>query len=125
MGVIDGKHINIQAPANLGTEHYNYNGFFSIVLFAVVDGNYNFIYANVYCQGRISDGGVFNSTFFNKCLDDNTIHLPPPRPLPQLSLPVPYVFVGDEAFQVTTNLMKPFSGLHDKGTKKKGYSTTG
>lgn len=74
------------------------------MLLAVVDANYNFIYANVGCQGKISDGGVFNSTFFKKCLDDNIIHLPPPRPLPQLSLPVPYVFVGDEAFQLTTIL---------------------
>lgn len=122
MGAIDGKHINIQAPANSGTEHYNYKGFFSIVLLAVVDANYNFIYANVGCQGRISDGGVFNSTFFKKCLDDHTIHLPPPRPLPQLSLPVPYVFVGDEAFQLTSNLMKPFSGLHDKGTQKRIFN---
>lgn len=122
MGAIDGKHINIQAPANSGTEFFNYKGFFSIVLLAVVDANYNFIYANVGCQGRISDGGVFNNTFFKKCLEDNTMHLPPSRPLPQLSIPMPYVFVGDEAFQLTSNVMKPFSGLHNKRTKKRVFN---
>ncbi|XP_074030781.1 uncharacterized protein [Leptinotarsa decemlineata] len=61
VGAIDGKHINIQAPANSGTEHYNYKGFFSIVLLAVVDANYNFKYANVGCQGRISDGVIVHT----------------------------------------------------------------
>lgn len=91
-------------------------------MLAVVDANYNFIYTNVGCQGRISDGGVFNSTFFKKCLDDNMLHLPPSRPLPQLSLSIPYVFVGDEAFQLTPNLMKPFSGCHDKRTAKRIFN---
>lgn len=84
-----------------------------------MDANYNFIYANVGCQGRISDGGVLNSTFFKKCLEDNLMHLPSPRPLPLTSNPIPYVFVGDEAFKLTLNVMKPFSGLHNKRTKKR------
>ena len=33
---------------------------------------------------------------------------------PQLSLLVPHAFVGDEAYQLTSNRMKRFSGLHDK-----------
>lgn len=65
-GAIDGKHINIEAPENSGTEFFSYKGFFSIVLLAVVDANYNFIYTSVGCQGRISDGEAFNSTFFKK-----------------------------------------------------------
>ncbi|XP_025407186.1 uncharacterized protein LOC112681136 [Sipha flava] len=122
VGAIDGKHINIQAPEHSGTELFNYKGFFSIVLLAVVDANYNFIYTNVGCQGRISDGGVLNGTFFKKCLDDNKMHLPPSRPLPQLSLPIPYVFVGDEAFQLTPTVMKPFSGIHNKRTTKRIFN---
>ena len=85
------------------------------MLLAVVGANCNFIYANVGCQRRILYGGVFNSKFFKKCIDDNTVHLPPPSSLPQLSIPVPYVFVGD-TFQLTSNPTKPFSELHDKGT---------
>lgn len=50
------------------------------------------------------------------------MHLPPSRPLPQLSLPIPYVFVGDEAFQLTPNVMKPFSGLHNKRTIKRIFN---
>ncbi|XP_050517740.1 uncharacterized protein LOC126892283 [Diabrotica virgifera virgifera] len=68
VGAMDGKHISIQAPINSGTDFFNYKSFFSIVLFAVVDANYNFIYANVGCQGRISDGGVFNDSYFKGAL---------------------------------------------------------
>jgi hypothetical protein len=49
VGAMDGKHIPLQAPIQSGSEFYNYKRFYSIVMFAVVDANYNFIYANVGC----------------------------------------------------------------------------
>nr|CAI5845426.1 unnamed protein product [Callosobruchus analis] len=55
-GVMDGKHIVLQCPFSSHSEYYNYKGSLSIVLMALVDSNYNFIYADVGCQGRISDG---------------------------------------------------------------------
>lgn len=121
-GAFDGKHIEIQAPDNSGTEFFNYHGFFSIVLFAVVDANYNFVYANVGCQGRISDGGVFSETNFKKCLDDNTMHLPRPSPLPGRNTCTPFVFVADDAFPLSNNVMKPFPGAQDKGSPKRVFN---
>lgn len=122
LGAIDGKHISLQAPVHGGTEFFNYKSFHSIVLLAVVDASYNFIYANVGCQGRISDGGVFNNTSFKEQLDMNALHLPAHRPLPGRTHPIQYVFVGDEAFQLSVHLMKPFSGLHDKGSKERIFN---
>ena len=122
VGAIDGKHITLQAPMNTGTEFFNYKSFFSIVLFAVVDANYNFIYANAGCQGRISDGGVFNETYFKECLEENIMHLPSPRPLPGRSVDVPFVFVADDAFPLSMNIMKPFAGCQDKGSKNRIFN---
>lgn len=42
----------------VGQSFFNYKEFYSIVIFVVVDANYNFMYATVGCQGRISDVGV-------------------------------------------------------------------
>ncbi|XP_050501018.1 uncharacterized protein LOC126880978 [Diabrotica virgifera virgifera] len=122
VGAMDGKHISIQAPINSGTDFFNYKSFFSIVLFAVVDANYNFIYANVGCQGRISDGGVFNDSYFKECLEENTLNLPPACSLLGRSTDVPFVFVADDAFPLSTNIMKPFAGHQEKGSKNRIFN---
>nr|XP_022911203.1 uncharacterized protein LOC111422238 [Onthophagus taurus] len=122
VGAMDGKHITLQAPLNSGSDFFNYKSFFSIVLFAVVDANYNFIYANVGSQGRISDGGVFNATHFKKCFEESTLNLPSALVLPGRHVEVPFVFVGDDAFPLSCNIMKPFPGLQDKGSKTRIFN---
>lgn len=67
LGAIDGKHVQLQAPIGSGSDYINYKSTFSIVLMAIVDADYNFLYANIGCQGRISDAGVLRNTpFFKK-----------------------------------------------------------
>lgn len=80
------------------------------------------MYANVGCQGRISDGGVFSNTVFARALNNGTLNLPPPQPLPGRQKVMPYVCVGDDAFPLSENLMKPFPGEHDKGSGERAFN---
>lgn len=65
---IDGKHIHIVQPPNSGAQYYNYKGYYSIVLMAIVNSNYEFIYVNVGKYGRLSDGGIIECTEFYRRL---------------------------------------------------------
>lgn len=110
IGAMDGKHVHIVAPPDSGSMFFNYKGTFSIVLLAVVDFDYNFTFADVGCQGRISDGGVFRFTSFCEKLESNNLNLPKPRALAEGRIPVPYVIVADDAFALSDNIMKPYTG---------------
>ncbi len=112
----------MQAPIQNGSTFYNYKSFFSIVLMALVDANYNFIFVDIGAQGGISDGGIFKNCKLYKDLSANKLNLPMPRSLPGRTTEVPFVFLGDQAFALTTNIMKPFSGLHAKGSAKRIFN---
>ena len=110
LGAIDGKHILIQAPHNSGSLYFNYKGTFSVVLMAIADANLRFIFVDVGSYGRNSDGGIFANSKFGKALRDSKLEIPDEEALPgdDGGALVPYVFVGDEAFPLMKNLMRPF-----------------
>lgn len=104
-GCIDGKHIRICQPARSGALYYNYKNFYSIVLMAIVNHNYEFIYVDVGKQGRISDGGVIQATTFYRRLQNETLNLPKPMDCEEN---LNFVFIGDEAFALEEHVLKPF-----------------
>lgn len=114
LGVLDGKHVVLQAPHCSGSDYFNYKSTFSIVLFAVVDANYNFIFVGIECQGRILASGVFQNCALYQKLQREGLNLPKPQQLPERNKDIPYFFIGDEAFALTTSLMKVFPGNHEK-----------
>ena len=107
-GAADGRYIPMLHPKNSGSYYYNYKGFFSIVLLAIVDHDYKFLYVDVGCQGRITVGGVYRNSTSYKALENGSLNLPDPVLLlgsddpqwmfDQCNEPIPYVLVTDDAF---------------------------
>ncbi|XP_029340998.1 uncharacterized protein LOC115033115 [Acyrthosiphon pisum] len=123
IAAMDGKHVIIQAPSFSGTEYYNYKQFFSIVLFALVDADYNFMYVDVGTQGRISDGGVFKNTNLYKKMERHDLNIPEPHALriPYL-LKVPYMILADKAFAMNEYTIKPFEGNPEVGSPQRVFN---
>ncbi|XP_034838224.1 protein ALP1-like [Maniola jurtina] len=113
VGALDGKHVRLIQPPESGSMYYNYKHFFSLVLMALCDANYCFIWIDVGAYGKDSDSGVFKETSLFKKLSENSLNLPEPRSITNNesdAFKLPYVIVADEAFAMTKNLMRPYGG---------------
>ena len=114
VGAVDGKHVMMEKPANSGSINYNYKGFCSIVLMAVVDAKCRFRFVSVGSHGQESDGGVWGACELGQMLEAQDQGgpqvLPDPEPLPGSAVSLPHVLVGDEAFPLRQHLMRPFPG---------------
>ena len=111
-GALDGKHIRIKKPADSGSLFYNYKKFFSMVMMAIVDVDYKFIWVIVGSYGSSSDGQIFNNSVLRPMLEEGTLGLPPPSPLPHDDRDTPYFLIGDDAFPLKPWMMKPYSRRH-------------
>jgi hypothetical protein len=107
-GALHGKHVRIQAPPNSGSQFFNYKHKFSIVLFTLVDAQYNFVIVDTESFGQNSNGGIFANSKPGEYLEKRTLNLPFGRKPPVIDFVAPYVIVGDEAFPLKTYLMRPY-----------------
>ncbi|GFW31182.1 putative nuclease HARBI1 [Trichonephila clavipes] len=104
-GAIDGKHVLIKRPPGSGSVYDNYKKTYSIILFAMVDADYCFTYVDVGGNGRANDSAVFRNSSLNIAMENKAI-----------GFPEDHVIIGDDAFPLRPDLMKPFSkhGLSDE-----------
>ena len=112
VAAIDGKHCFLQCPPRSGSKHFNWKHCFSIVLLAAVDATYKFIWVDMGRSGGSSDGGLFRCTAFGNKVLTNELGLPPDEKITKSysATPMPYVMVGDEAFPLVRNIMRPYPG---------------
>lgn len=104
-GAVDGKHIRIVPPPSIGALYYNYKNFYSVILMALVNANYEFIYVDVGKQGRMSDSGAFEWTSFYKKLTTNNLNFPDNS---ETTEQLNFVIIDDSAFSLQNYLLKPY-----------------
>lgn len=78
---------------------------------ASVDANLCFISIDVGAYGKEGDSNVFKQCPLGVKLYSQQLNLPEPANLPETTdNPQPFVFIGDEAFALHTNLLRPYPG---------------
>lgn len=55
-------------------------------------------------------------------MTDKTLSLPPVETLESTNVQIPYVLVGDSAFALSENLMRPYPGTYEKGNIKRIFN---
>ncbi|RVE43983.1 hypothetical protein evm_011367 [Chilo suppressalis] len=122
IGAMDGKHFKIRAPNNSGSMYFNYKKFSSIVLLAVADAKYRFVIVDVGAYGRNSDGGILDHSKLGLKLQNDTLNIPQNVSLRGITEELPFVFVADEAFPLTKNIMRPYPANQLENIEKRVFN---
>ena len=118
VGAIDGKHIRIKKPPHSFIDFRNYKKYNSIILFAMVDADYRFMYIDIGTPGKAGDAGIFRDSDLKQACITNDIGMPPPEPFPDDDQPIPYFIIGDDAFALNNFLMKPYPSANLSDAKR-------
>ena len=78
------------------------------MLLGLVDADYKFIYVDVGCSRRISDGAFFWNASLSKALEKNSLNIPAARCLPGGDEALTFVVVADDYFPLKSYLIKPY-----------------
>ena len=109
-GAVDVRHVKIKRPANTTSLYYNYKKFYSITLQGISDARYRFISIDVGGYGRQHDANTWRNSGFYKLLKKNKIRFPEPDELYKSRTICPYFLIGDGAYPLSENLLKPHPG---------------
>lgn len=80
------------------------------MLIAIVSASYEFLMVDIGAQGRHNDGAIFKGSIMGQRFENKQMNLPPPCPLSNFNMSVPYVLVGDAAFQLNEYMLRPYPG---------------
>lgn len=75
---------------------------------AICDYKYQFSLIDVGASGRQSDGGVFASSEFGRRMNRGDLNIPDDKKISEGRRELPFIIVGDEAFPLLPNLLKPY-----------------
>jgi len=82
-----------------------------VVLMAVADTTYRFMYVDISSYGKDCDYTIFKRSTLWKSIQTIMLELPSEKPLSGTEGPhVPHFFVGDEGFALNTNILRSFGG---------------
>ncbi|KAJ8879494.1 hypothetical protein PR048_020102 [Dryococelus australis] len=93
-----------------GNDSSNSQYYISVVLLAVADANYTFMYIDLGAIGKAADSTIFQDSTFGKALHVGSLNIPYPGTVTNALGPLSNVFVADKAFGISVNVMRPYPG---------------
>ena len=112
---IDGKHVVIQAPNGAGSL-YIITISILIVLFYWASATPNIVLH--YSISVITEGSVLRNSSFGGALESNQLSVPQPEHIQDCPKPLSYVFLGNAAFLLRENILRPCPGKYLPEPKK-------
>ena len=76
LGAVDEKHIRVMKPEHSGSMFYNYKDFYSVVLMAVADSNYRFMYVDIGIYGKDCGSTIIKQSTLWTPIQANMLKLP-------------------------------------------------
>lgn len=121
LSALDGKHVAFRTKKVDGSFYFNYIQFHSLILMTLVDADYNFLYVDVGCNGRTSDGGVYNKSSLCRAVEGNLLNFRKDAISPKSTTKIAYVIVADDAFRLSNRMMKPTGQRANEAEKVFNY----
>ena len=109
VGAIDRKHIAMKKQKKSDSDYYNPKAFLSLVLLALVDAEYRFLWIDCGSSGSCSDAQIFNRSKLMEMIEDDTLGLPAPEALGEGGIDLHYILPLDHAFALMPWMVKPYS----------------
>lgn len=111
IGALDSNHILIDPPKGGWKQ--------AIMLLALTGIQDEFLYAEVCIDDQTSDEQIWVRSGLRQSLECNRVGLPEPSNLPNSNRAVPHHIVADQAFPLTSQIMKPFGRKETLGDESK------
>ncbi|KAL1447466.1 hypothetical protein MTO96_044281 [Rhipicephalus appendiculatus] len=118
VGALDGCHFPVSPPKKHASDYYNYKGWYSMILLALVDHRYRFRYTNVGSPGRCHDSFVYGRSALCRAIETGAFK----RPTATIEgVCVPPIVLCDQAFALSPNLQKPYANAQPD-TQERAYN---
>jgi len=85
----------------------------------MVDANYKFVIVDIGSYGKEGDSSIFLKSLIGQQILNGSFRFPEESSLPGSNIVVPHVIVGDKAFRLHPNIMKPYSRKSSMGDASK------
>ncbi|XP_064122501.1 putative nuclease HARBI1 [Macrobrachium nipponense] len=116
VGALDGKHVAIKKSKGGGSLYFNYKKFHSIILMALSNAKYRFLFVDVSADGGAGDGETWQKCNLARATTNNRAGLPQDRNLPNDDEPIPFHIAF--AFALNLWMMKPYSQQSQDPTER-------